>query len=98
VSSAAVVADPDNLNLANATVKIVGGTFAADGDVLAATTAGTTITASYNSATETLVLSGSDTLAHYQSVLDSLTFNSTSENPTNYGSHTTPTPPRPLQA
>ena len=74
-----------------ATVSITGGTFAGDGDVLSANTAGTSITASYNSATETLTLSGSDTLAHYQQVLDSVTFVSTSENPTNFGTDTTRT-------
>ena len=69
---------------------ITGGTFAGDGDVLAANTAGTSITASYNSTTETLTLTGSDTLAHYQPVLDSVTFSSTSDNPTNFGSDTDP--------
>src|SRR5262249_28258671 len=91
LSSVAVVSDPDSLTLANATVAITSGTFAGDGDVLAATTSGTSITASYNSVTETLTLSGSDTLAHYQQVLDSVTFNSTSLNPTNYGSAPTRT-------
>jgi lipopolysaccharide export system protein LptA len=91
LAGAGSVSDPDNLNLASATVKITGGTFAGDGDVLAATTTGTSITASYNSTTETLTLTGSDTLAHYQQVLDSVTFNSTSINPTNYGSNTTRT-------
>ena len=52
-----------------------------DGDVLAATTTGTTITASYNAATEMLTLSGTDTLAHYQQVLDSVTFASTQRQP-----------------
>src|SRR5262249_10124296 len=74
-----------DVNLSSATVKIVGGTFVGDGDVLAASTTGTNITASYNSTTETLTLSGTDTLAHYQSVLDSVTFNA-GENPTNFGS------------
>ena len=91
LSGAVTVFDPDSLNVANATVSIAGGTFAGDGDVLAATTGGTGITASYSSTTETLVLSGSDTLAHYQSVLDSITFNSSSLNPTNYGSNLTRT-------
>src|SRR5262249_50070904 len=59
--------------------------------VLAANVAGTSITASYNAATETLTLTGSDTLANYQSVLDSLTFASTTDNPTNYGSNPTRT-------
>src|ERR1051326_5090531 len=53
-----------------------GGPFAGDGDVLATNVAGTSITASYNAATETLTLSGTDTLAHYQQVLDSVTFSS----------------------
>jgi hypothetical protein len=91
VSGAAAVADPDNQRLASATVAITGGTFAGDGDVLAASTAGTSITASYNAATETLSLTGSDTLAHYQAVLDSVTFNSTSANPTNFGANPTRT-------
>jgi lipopolysaccharide export system protein LptA len=91
VSPSLSVSDPDNLTLANATVKITGGTFSGDGDVLAANVAGTSITASYNAASETLVLSGSDTLAHYQQVLDSVTFNSTSANPTNSGADRTRT-------
>ena len=85
------VSDPDNRYLASATVTISGGTFNKDGDVLAANTTGTTITASYDSATETLMLTGSDVLAHYQQVLDSVTFTSTSSNPTHYGSNPTRT-------
>jgi hypothetical protein len=84
LATGATVRDPDNLNLVSATVAIAAGGFA--GDVLAAKTAGTSITASYNSATETLLLSGTDTFADYQSVIDSVTFNSTSLNPTDYGS------------
>jgi len=91
LSPSVTVADPDNLTLANATVRIAGGTFASDGDLLAATTTGTAMTASYNSSTETLTLTGSDTLADYRQVLDSVTFGSTSSNPTNYGSNPTRT-------
>jgi hypothetical protein len=91
LAGAASVSDPDNLTLANATLKITGGAFAGDGDALAANVSGTGITSSYNAATETLTLTGSDTLAHYSQVLDSVTFNSTSLNPTNYGSNTTRT-------
>jgi lipopolysaccharide export system protein LptA len=91
LSPAASVTDPDNLDLAGATVAITGGTFAGDGDVLAANIAGTAITASYNAATETLVLSGSDTLAHYQSVLDSVTFVTASDNPDDFGADPTRT-------
>jgi len=77
------VASVDKLDLASATVRISAGFFA--GDTLTAVTTGTAITASYNTATGVLTLSGSDTLANYQTVLDSVTFNSTSGNPTNFG-------------
>src|SRR5262249_14696531 len=90
LAGAASVSDPDSLKLSSATVKITGGSFAGDGDVLAANVAGTSITASYNAATETMTLTGSDTLAQYQAVLDSITF-SAGENPTNFGSNPTRT-------
>src|SRR5262249_48303651 len=50
----------------------------------------TTIVASYNAATETLSLTGFDSLAHYQQVLDSVTFAS-GANPNNFGANTTRT-------
>src|SRR5262249_49643235 len=86
LAPALLVTDPNSGNLISATVALTGGTFAGDGDVLAADTTGTSITASYDAGTETLVLTGSDTLAHYQQVLDSLTFTTASENPTDFGS------------
>ena len=70
---------------------ITGGTFAGDGDVLNFSTTGTSITASYNSTTEVLTLSGSDSIAHYQQVLDSVSFTTPSENPTLFGSDPTRT-------
>jgi hypothetical protein len=88
LAGSATVTDPDNVTLASATVSITGGTFAGDGDVLAANVAGTNITAFYSN--ERMTLTGSDTLAHYQQVLDSMTF-SAGENPTNYGSNPTRT-------
>jgi autotransporter-associated beta strand protein len=90
LANAVSVTDPDDRNLSGATVAITGGTFANDNDVLAANTAGTGITASYNASTETLTLSGLDTLGHYQSVLDTVTFNA-GENPTNFGLNPTRT-------
>src|SRR6185503_10143108 len=78
------VTDFDSATLASATVKITAGTFAGDGDVLAASTAGTNITVSYNASAETFTLTGADTLANYQSVLDHVTFQSGSD-PTNHG-------------
>ena len=89
LSPSVAAIDPDGTTLASATVAITGGTFAGDGDVLAARTLGTSIIASYHSDTETLVLTGSDTLAHYTQVLDSVTFGSSSHNPTDFGSSPT---------
>jgi len=90
IAPAASVSDPDNRTLVSATVKVTGGTFAGDGDVLAASTSGTSITASYNAATEMLTLTGSDTIAHYSQVLESVTFTS-GTNPTNSGANPTRT-------
>jgi hypothetical protein len=47
---------------------------------LAATTAGTGITATYDVTTGTLTLSGVDTVAHYQQVLASMTFSTEAQN------------------
>ena len=54
------------------------------------TTAGTAITASYDAASGVLTLTGTDTLAHYQQVLDSVTYASTSHNPTSFGTDSQP--------
>jgi lipopolysaccharide export system protein LptA len=48
---------------------------------LAADTAGTSISASYDSASGVLLLSGSDTVEHYQQVLRSVQYHNNSENP-----------------
>ncbi len=71
VAASASVVDTDATSLFSAAVTL-GGAFA--GDVLGANVAGTGITSSYNSATGVLTLSGVDTVAHYQSVLASVTF------------------------
>jgi gliding motility-associated-like protein len=81
VAPAITVTDADNTNLASATVTISGGLFT--GDLLAATTTGTSITAGYSAGV--LTLSGSETVAHYQQVLRSVTYSSSSQNPTNSG-------------
>ncbi len=83
LSPVLTVSDANKSNLASATVQVAVGALA--GDVLAATTAGTSIKASYNSSSETLTLSGNDTLAHYQAVLRSITFSSSSPDPTHSG-------------
>ena len=83
LSSGTTVSDPESANLVSGTVSITSGLLT--GDTLAATTSGTSITASYNASTGVLSLTGSDTLAHYQQVLDSVSYSSSSQNPTNSG-------------
>ena len=83
LDGALTVSDIDNASLTSATVAIASGLLS--GDTLVATTTGTSIAQSYNGTTGVLTLTGSDTLAHYQSVLDSVTYSSTATDPTNAG-------------
>jgi hypothetical protein len=85
--AANIVAPDSGGVLTSATIAVTGGAFPSDGDVLAATTAGTSILASYNSATGTLTLTGSDTIAHYQTVLRSATIDTSGVDPTNSGAN-----------
>jgi T5SS/PEP-CTERM-associated repeat protein len=80
------IADAASTTLVSATVVVAGG-FSGDDDVLSANTIGTAITLSYNAGSETLTLSGTDTLADYQAVLDSTTFVSGAPDPTNGGAN-----------
>lgn len=68
-------------NLVSATVTI---TNLLDGsaEALAATTAGTSISANYTSGTGVLALTGTDTIANYQQVLRTITYANSSDNPT----------------
>ena len=84
LANAISVSDPDDLNLASATVAVAGSPFAFS--VLAAATAGTNIAAFWNGIDLELV--GSDTLANYQKVLDSVTFDA-GENPSNFDQNPT---------
>ena len=61
------------------------------GDTLAVSTSGTSIALSYNASTGVLSLTGSDTLAHYQQVLDSVSYSSSSQDPTDFGADQTRT-------
>ncbi len=82
------VADPDSADkLTGGTVAVTGGLFTNDGGVLSAVVTGTAIAFAYNAATEVLTLSGTDTLADYQAVLRSVTFSSTTPDPTNAGAN-----------
>ncbi len=78
--SDATISDIDSSNLQSMTVSISN---LQDGtaELLAANTSGTSITASYNSSTGVLTLSGTDTVANYQQVLRTVTYNNTSESP-----------------
>src|SRR5262249_28262982 len=58
LASGITITDIDSPSLASATVFFGSGSFAGANDVLAATTTSTNITASYNSSTETLTLTG----------------------------------------
>ncbi len=80
IDAGVTATDVDNANLASATVAITSG-FATGQDVLDANVTGTTIGKSYNAATGVLTLTGSDTKAHYQQVLDSVTYFNSSDNP-----------------
>ena len=79
------LADPDAPGAGNqinsATVQITGGFVA--GDVLDTDTTGTSISKNWNVGTQTLELTGADTLANYQEVLRRVTFSSSSDDPTN---------------
>ncbi|MEY2569744.1 MAG: hypothetical protein QOE63_94, partial [Acidimicrobiaceae bacterium] len=81
LAPSAEVTDVDNANLASATLRL---TNRPDGSAesLAATVTGTSITAdAYDNSTGQLFLHGSDTKAHYQQVLRSVVYNSSSQNP-----------------
>ncbi len=80
IDSSVTVTNVDNANMASATVAIGTG-FATGQDVLDANVTGTLISKSYNAATGVLTLSNSDTKAHYQQVLDSVTYFNSSDNP-----------------
>jgi hypothetical protein len=73
VDTGLTLSDPTNANITSATVSITDAGNFVPGDVLAFTPQ-FGITGSYNTATGVLTLQGSDTAAHYQSVLDSLTY------------------------
>jgi hypothetical protein len=73
------VSDADSTNLTGATVSVTGSF--ESGDVLECGSCPAGITPSYNSGTGVLDLSGSDTVANYQSALRSITYRHTGDNP-----------------
>ncbi|WP_300435043.1 hypothetical protein, partial [Zoogloea sp.] len=79
VDSGLTVSDVDTATLASATVSITAG-FVSGQDVLAFTNQNG-ITGSWNAGTGVLTLSGSATLANYQTALRSVTYINSSDNP-----------------
>src|SRR5258705_388931 len=79
IDPALTVTDSDDANLASATVQI-SGNYVNGEDVLGFTDQNG-ITGSFNAATGTLTLTGSASVANYQTALDSITYVNTSENP-----------------
>lgn len=97
--AAPVITDIDGDHLASATVKL-SGSFVGSGDQLSVggTTSGviggTNITVTITidgSGNQTLILTGYDTIAHYEQVLANIRFTPNGDNPTNYGANTTRT-------
>ncbi|MEH2022944.1 beta strand repeat-containing protein [Nostoc sp.] len=80
IDSAITVSDVDSPNLASATVTITSG-FASTQDTLAFINQNG-ITGSYDSSTGVLTLTGSSTVANYQTALRSVTYTNSSDNPT----------------
>ncbi len=79
VTSALTVSDAESANLVGATVWI-SGNYQSGQDVLSFANT-TNITGSWNAATGTLTLSGSDTLADYQAALRAVKYDDTSSDP-----------------
>ncbi len=85
LSSGTSVSDPQSTTLSSGSVSITSGLASDASDLLTASTTGTSITATYNASTGVLNLTGTDTLVHYQQVLDSVSYSSSNQDPTNYG-------------
>src|SRR5204862_102210 len=79
IDTSITVSDADNVNLASATAQITAN-YVNGQDVLSFTNT-VNITGSFNAATGTMTLTGSDTLANYQAALRTVKYNNTSDNP-----------------
>jgi hypothetical protein len=82
------VSDPSSSTLSGATVSIASGFLSGDALNFANQNG---ISGSYNASTGVLTLTGTATLAQYQTALESVSFSSTNLNPTNYGADLTRT-------
>src|SRR5205085_10437754 len=79
INSAITVTDADSTSLVGATVQITGN-YANGQDVLSMTSA-FGVTSSFNAGTGTLTLNGTTTVANYQSLLRSVKYTNTSDDP-----------------
>nr|MDZ8003905.1 hypothetical protein [Nostoc sp. DedSLP05] len=79
IDSGIILSDVDSANLASATVKIASG-FVSTQDTLNFTNQNG-ISSSYNSSTGVLTLTGTATVADYQTALRSVTYSNSSDNP-----------------
>ena len=79
IDSSLTLADVDDTNLESATIWITSG-YQSGEDILAFTDQ-SGISGTWNSSTGTLSLSGSATKAQYETALESITYNNTSDTP-----------------
>ena len=89
LSPSASLTDLDDTELNFAAVHITAGSFPGDGDTLTVNgaTSGTTVTGItflWNPTLHALVLTGASSVANYQAVLQTVQFQSTSDNPTDF--------------
>ena len=92
IDAGVTATDVDDTDLEGATVSIATG-FETSQDVLGFTNQNG-ITGSYNSATGVLTLTGTSSVANYQTALQSVTYDNTSQNPTKNGPQVLASGPR----
>ena len=80
IDTTITITDVDSANLTGATIQITGNYVA--GEDLLALPAQPIVTASFSAATGTLTLSGTDTVAAYETALEAVTYANTSDDPT----------------
>ncbi|MEM9731884.1 MAG: choice-of-anchor C family protein [Pseudomonadota bacterium] len=82
VNNLAEISDIDSTNLQLVQVAIAGN-FASGEDFLSASTTGTALAANYQSSTGILTISGTGTVADFEQVLRTVTYENISDNPSN---------------
>ena len=80
IDSALSIADADSTNLSGATITISSG-FVSGGEDVLSFTSGNGISGTFDNSTGVLSLSGSATKANYETALESVKYENTSENP-----------------